>query len=230
MKRQQSCHNVSRHPSKVPGGGTRMSVSSTAGRDAFSRIVQRHREEDSPSLPIEVGLLRMLDAASCQQLDQDLREFCSSWEIHQATENLAPALPDEPGLYMFIWRPHFQFQVDSRPSYGSFPQLLYVGQAGASSADYGNTIRQRYKGYLRYLRANPEGLWAASDPQTREQRLSRYLPLRPMEFWCTTVPDRHRIRGLERRLIRLWNPPLNESDRPRLRGRLGAARAAWGSN
>jgi hypothetical protein len=41
-----------------------MSVSSTTGRDAFSRIVQRHREEDSPSLPIEVGLFRMLDAAS----------------------------------------------------------------------------------------------------------------------------------------------------------------------
>lgn len=211
------------------GGSIRMSVSSTTGRDAFTRMVQRHREEDSPALPIEVGLLRMLDADNCQQLDRDLREFASPWEVHQATENLASALPDEPGLYMFVWRPQFQFQVDSRPSHGSFPQLLYVGQAGASKSDDGNTIRQRYKEYRRYLRANPESLWTDSEPKTREQRLSRYLPLRPMEFWCTTVADRHRIRGLEKRLIRLWNPPLNESDRPKLRGRLGAPRAAWTS-
>ncbi|MEV5484005.1 MULTISPECIES: hypothetical protein [Streptomyces] len=204
-----------------------MPISSMAGRDAFTRMVQRHREEDSPALPIEVGLLRMLDADNCQQLDQDLREFASPWEVHQATENLAPALPDEPGLYMFVWRPQFQFQVDGRPAQGSFPQLLYVGQAGASKSDCGNTIRQRYKEYRRYLRASPESLWTDSEPKTREQRLSRYLPLRPMEFWCTTVTDRHRIRGLEKRLIRLWNPPLNDSDRPKLRGRLGAPRAAW---
>ncbi|CAL9297387.1 hypothetical protein SUDANB180_04859 [Streptomyces sp. enrichment culture] len=187
-----------------------MSVSSMTGRDALTRMVQRHREEDSPGLPIEVGLLRMLDGESCRQLDQDLREFASPWEVHQATDNLAPALPDEPGLYMFVWRPQFQFTVDSRPSYGSFPQLLYVGQAGASKSDSGNTIRQRYKEYRRYLRANPESLWTDSDPKTREQRLSRYLPLRPMEFWCTTVMDRNRIRGLEKRLIRLWNPPLTD--------------------
>ncbi|MFC5253457.1 hypothetical protein [Streptomyces nigrescens] len=204
-----------------------MPISSVVGRDAFTRMVQRHREEDSPALPIEVGLLRMLDADNCQQLDQDLREFASPWEVHQATENLAPALPDEPGLYMFVWRPQFQFQVDGRPAQGSFPQLLYVGQAGASKSDCGNTIRQRYKEYRRYLRASPESLWTDSEPKTREQRLSRYLPLRPMEFWCTTVTDRNRIRGLEKRLIRLWNPPLNDSDRPKLRGRLGAPRAAW---
>ncbi len=169
----------------------------------------------------------MLDGDSCKQLDQDLREFASAWEVHQATENLAPALPDEPGLYMFVWRPQFQFQVDGRPTHGSFPQLLYVGQAGASKTDHGNTIRQRYKEYRRFLRASPESLWTDTEPRTREQRLSRYLPLRPMEFWCTTVTDRNRIRGLEKRLIRLWNPPLNDSDRPKLRGRLGAPRAAW---
>jgi hypothetical protein len=206
-----------------------MSIPSKSGRDALARMVQRHREEDSPALPIEVGLLRMLDTDSCQQLDQDLREFASPWEVHQATESLTSALPDEPGLYMFVWRPQFQFQIDGRPASGSFPQLLYVGQAGASKADYGNTIRRRYKEYRRYLRANPESLWADSEPKTREQRLSCYLPLRPMEFWCSTVTDRNRIRGLEKRLIRLWNPPLNDSDRPKLRGRLGAPRAAWTS-
>lgn len=206
-----------------------MSISSAAGSEALARMVQRHREEDSPALPIEVGLLRMLDVTSCQQLDLDLREFASPWEIHQATENLASVLPDEPGLYMFVWRPQFQFAVDGRPTHGSFPQLLYIGQAGASQADSGNTIRRRYKEYTRYLRANPEGLWTDSEPKTREQRLSRYLPLRPMEFWCCTVADRGRIRGLEKRLIRLWNPPLNDSDRPKLRGRLGTPRAAWTS-
>ncbi|MCP2281082.1 hypothetical protein APR09_006693 [Nocardia amikacinitolerans] len=198
-------------------------------RDSLTRLVHRHREEDSPALPIEVGLLRMLDVESCRQLDQDLRDFASPWEVYQATEALQASLPDLPGLYMFVWRPEFQFSVDSRPSHGSFPQLLYVGQAGASRTDDGNTIRSRYREYSRYLQASPESLWADTEPKTREQRLSRYLPLRPMEFWCTTVSDRNQIRGLEKRLIRLWNPPLNDSDRPKLRGRLGAPRAAWTS-
>ncbi|WP_084533443.1 hypothetical protein [Nocardia fusca] len=207
-----------------------MSVSSAPGGDALNRIVHRYREEDSPALPIEVGLLRMLDAASCTQLDDDLREFASPWEVYEATGNLASSLPDEPGLYMFVWRPQFAFAVDGRPSsHGSFPQLLYVGQAGASRTGDGNTIRRRYKEYRRYLRASPEALWTDTEPITREQKLSRYLPLRPMEFWCTTISDRTKIRGLEKRLIRLWNPPLNDSDRPKLRGRLGAARAAWTS-
>ncbi|MFF4605265.1 hypothetical protein ACFY12_21345 [Streptomyces sp. NPDC001339] len=199
------------------------------GRDALTRIAQRYSEEDSPALPMEVGLHRMLDVERCQQLEADLREFALPWEVYLATEDLAAALPDAPGLYMFVWRPQFQFHVDSRPAYGSFPKLLYVGQAGASTTDYGNTIRQRYKEYRRYLRGNPESLWTDSEPQTRAQRLSRYLPLRPMEFWCTTVADRSRIRGLEKRLIRLWNPPLNDVDRPKLRGKLGSPRAAWTS-
>ncbi|WP_405848588.1 hypothetical protein OG211_14805 [Streptomyces niveus] len=171
----------------------------------------------------------MLDAESCEQLAEDLVEFASPWEIHRATEDLAPALPDEPGLYMFVWRPAFQFNVGSKSLHGSFPQLLYIGQAGASHTDYGNTIRQRYKDYRRFLRGNPESLWTETEPTNRDQRLARYLPLQPMEFWCSTVKERNRIEGLEKRLIRLYNPPLNDRGRPKLRGHLGTPRSAWTS-
>lgn len=204
-----------------------MTSSSISGTDALTRVVQRYREDDSPALQIEVGLLRMLDATNSEQLASDLREFASPWEIHQATEDLSPALPDEPGLYMFVWRPPFQFHVGAMPTHGSFPQLLYIGQAGASNNDRGNTIRLRYKDYRRHLRGNPEDLWTQAEPENRNQRLTRYLSLRPLEFWCATIPERNRIEGLEKRLIRLYNPPLNDRGRPKLRGRLGTPRAAW---
>ncbi|TXJ76503.1 hypothetical protein E2C11_22430 [Streptomyces lavendulae] len=206
-----------------------MAGSGTANSNSLSRIVQRYREEDSPALQVELGLLRMLDTESCKQLTQDLEEFASPWEIHRATEDLASVLPDEPGLYMFVWRPAFQFQVGSTPTHGSFPQLLYIGQAGASNTDYGNTIRQRYKDYRRFLRGDPESLWTDNEPTSRDQRLARYLTLQPMEFWCATMQERNRIEGLEKRLIRLHNPPLNDRGRPKLRGRLGTPRSAWQS-
>jgi hypothetical protein len=169
----------------------------------------------------------MLDKENCQQLAADLREFATSWEIHRATEDLGAALPDKPGLYMFVWRPPFEFHVESAHRHGSFPQILYIGQAGGAPGDHGNTIRLRYKEYRRHLRGNLEDLWTQDEPMTRNQRLTRYLSLRPMEFWCATVADRSRIEGLEKRLIRLYNPPLNDRGRPKLRGRLGSARSAW---
>ena len=195
----------------------------------LSRIAQRYREEDSPALQVQVGLTRMLDIDGCRQLDADLQEFAGAWEIHTATDDLAPALPDEAGLYMFVWRPAFQFRTSGIPGFGSFPKMLYIGQAGASRDDQGNTIRQRYKDYRRFLRGDPESLWTADEPTNRSQRLSLYLTLQPLEFWCATVKERSRIELLEKSLIRLFNPPVNDRGRPKLRARFGTPRDAWQS-
>lgn len=192
----------------------------------MARLVSRYREEDSPALHVDMGLLRMLDEPGCKSLEADLEEHAGRWEIYTATDKLADALPDEPGLYMFVWRPPFQFRIDG-PSEGTFPQILYIGQAGGAAKDFGNTIRARYKDYRKHLRGNAEELWTQEEPTTRSQRLSRYLSLRPLEFWCATTMDRSRIENLEKRLIRLHNPPLNQRSRPKLRGKWGTPRAAW---
>lgn len=191
----------------------------------MARLVDRYREEASPALQVDIGLLRMLDESGCRSLEKDLDVHVGCWEIYSATEKLADALPDMPGLYMFVWRPQFRFRIDG-PSEGTFPLILYIGQAGGSSKDHGNTIRARYKDYRKHLRGNAEELWALEEPTNRDGRLSRYLSLRPLEFWCATTAEPSRIENLEKRLIRLYNPPLNQRGRPKLRAKWGTPRSA----
>ncbi|MEU9890133.1 hypothetical protein [Sphaerisporangium sp. NPDC051011] len=195
---------------------------------AFNKIVQRYREEDSPALQLEWGLLRMLDGEACKVLQEDLRQYAKPWEVFTATDGLADALPPMPGLYMFVWQPSFKFDVADRPGQGNLPQVLYIGQAGGANSR-SNTIRQRYKDYRPHMRGNPEELWTRPEPVTRPERLSRYLSLRPLEFWCAIVDNRDKIEHLEKRLIRLFNPPLNDRGRPKIRARMGSARSAWAS-
>ncbi|MFD1663694.1 hypothetical protein ACFSL4_37435 [Streptomyces caeni] len=203
--------------------------------DRLSRIALRYREEDSPALLIEAGITRMLDTPTHQVLQQDLEDMATPWQIFPATDQLASNLPDSPGLYMFVWRPGFRLRLHGDHSgpladtSGSFPLILYIGQAGGASRGT-NTLRNRYKNYRKHLRGDPEELWTQSEPRRRAERLTRYLSLGPLEFWCAVVEDRSRIEGLEKRLIRLFNPPLNDQNRPRLRvTQLGDSHPAWPS-
>jgi hypothetical protein len=186
--------------------------------DPFERLVLRYRDEPSPVLHVDWALSRLLDRRSCGVLAQDLREMASPWEVFNATANLGDMLPDDPGLYMFVWRPPFEFQVDSDSRPGSITQVLYVGQAGASSQNgAGNSLRARFKDYVKHLEASPEGVWQGDFAMRRASVLSRCLTLRPLEYWCAVVSDRTKIALLEDRLIKLLNPPANLNRGPRLR-------------
>ncbi|MEV1046059.1 hypothetical protein [Streptomyces sp. NPDC049916] len=184
------------------------------------RSVIRHRAEVGPSLDIQLGIAPMLDVPAHRVLQDDLEEHPSLWEHALAVESLGDALPDEAGLYMFVWRPSISLAMadDTR---SSFHQVLYIGQAGGSG-QRGNTLRNRYKDYKKHLRGNPEHLWTEEPPTTRVGRLTHYLALRPLEFWFATVEDRAKIKNLEARLITLYNPPLNNQNRPKLRARLSS--------
>jgi hypothetical protein len=160
----------------------------------------------------------MLDVTAHKVLQDDLRAEASPWETHVAAESLTDALPEQPGLYMFVWRPSIRLAM-ADDSESSFHQVLYIGQAGGSGQG-GNTIRNRFKGYRKHLCGDPEALWTQEPPTTRAARLTHYLALRPLEFWFATVADRSKIRNLESRLINLYNPPLNSQNRPRLRARI----------
>ena len=141
-------------------------------------------------------------------------------------------LPESPGLYMFVWRPWFQFKLAETSAVAgptkanTISQILYIGQAGASDTGQGSTLRERYKSYRRHIRADPKVLWTPTMQMTRPQ-LSRYLALRPLEYWFTVVEDRQQIKSLESRLIRMFNPPMNTNELPRIKSHFKPAQPAF---
>jgi hypothetical protein len=60
-------------------------------------------------------------------------------------------------------------------------------------------------------------LWEDTPTESREQRLSRYLTLRPLEYWFLILDDVRDIEVLERKLIRMLWPPLNRQHKRKLR-------------
>lgn len=182
--------------------------------DAFTPLILRNRDAPSPSLRVEWALLRLLDRGHCKQLEEDLAEMAEAWEIHVATESLWNTLPDEAGIYLFVWRPHFSFEVAERRKPGSLSQVLYVGRAGGESSN--GTLAKRYKSYRKAVASPPASLWDAEPPRKREQLLERYLSLRPLEYWCAVAKDKSRIAELEERLIMTLNPPCNRRLTPTL--------------
>ena len=183
--------------------------------DEIAELVLRHRDSDSPVIEVEWALLRLLDKNHCSMLEKDLGTRACPWEVHLATERLWEMLPSKPGLYMFVWRPPFRFEVAEGRRPGDVHQVLYIGQAGAGDGAT-TTLRERYKSYSRYLRGSPERLWGQGEPITRPKRLERYLTLRPLEYWFAVVEDRGQIALLEDRLLQLLNPPVNRERRPKL--------------
>lgn len=184
--------------------------------DPFEKLVTRHQDAPSPRLSHDWALLRLLDRRHCHSLQSDLEQEAGPWEVHDhVTERLWEALPDEPGLYLFLWRPPFRFNVEGKRRPGDLAQVLYVGQAGAGTGKT-RTIKDRFKDYRRHLGGNPSNLWEGTHPTTRNTMLNRYLTLRPLEFWCTVVQDRQDIGHLENRLLKLLNPPCNAQLLPNL--------------
>lgn len=188
--------------------------------DNIAQAVIRHRLDASPALEIQLGITPMLDAPAHQVLQDDLKRLASPWERLIAVESIVGSIPDEPGLYMFVWCPAMKLTMADR-SEGGFHHVLYIGHAGGEG-ELGNTLRNRFKDYLKHLRGNPEDLWTREPPTTRSGRLTYYLALHPLEFWFATVDDRSAIKNLEDRLIHLYNPPINVQGGPKLRGRLSS--------
>jgi hypothetical protein len=187
----------------------------TAGADSLADLVLRHRDSPSPVLHNRVALLRLLDEAGSKALSADLTRHAQPWEMRAAANRTWEMVPDEPGLYMFVWRPFFRFEVTGGRNV-DLEQVLYLGQAGAGKYRQA-TLRSRYKsGYSRYFPGDPARLWEEREVVQRHGRLQRYLALRPLEFWFTVIEDREQIALLEDRLLQLLNPLINRDRRPKL--------------
>lgn len=185
----------------------------TARRKTLAQLVAEQRDEPSPTLELQIPLLRLLDVPYCEDLNNKLRAVAGEWEVMMATERGAESLPSQPGLYMFVWRPPLRFRAPQRPD--SFAYILYVGKAGSEQSD--STIKVRYRSYTRYLAGEPDKLWEEPVVRTRPTELARYLNLRPLEFWYTVIADRDEVSLLEKQLIKTLNPPLNGQQVPKVR-------------
>lgn len=195
----------------------------------LSALIFQHRDASSPVLGVDWALLRLLDQVGSEQLCEDLRNAGQPWEIMTATERAWEAIPDEPGLYLFVWRPWFAFDVAYAQRDGELRQVLYVGKAGADDAGNRTSggLKQRYRSYVKHLRTEPDALWSRTEPRTRVQMLDRYLCLRPMEYWFKVIPRHEQVPMLEDRLIKMLNPPCNRQRVPRIVARLGPAMPAF---
>jgi hypothetical protein len=194
--------------------------------DRLNKALERHRDDDPPRLDFSVPLDRLMDAAHCRTLEDDIQQVAADgWEVVKATPTAWRMIPASPGLYMFVWQPAFELHVATAPSGRiTFPWVLYVGKAGDGINR--NTLKSRYKDeYASLVGADPEVLWSTRPPTSRQARLTRFLSIVPLQFWYCAIEDGSAIHALEKRLFTLFAPPLNTAGSPRLRpvGKAGPA-------
>lgn len=170
----------------------------------FAQEVNRLRHRKADELSFLPPLECLLDEEHSRAVFDHIRDNTCHWEQYLATPRLGRSLPKSPGVYMFVWRPavRFDFSTDAH----DLTWILYVGATGGTS---GATIRRRYDEYKRYVAGCPRQLWDNTVPLDRRKRLTKFLSLRPLYFWCIALDDRAAIEDTERALIKLLNPPLN---------------------
>ena len=184
----------------------------------FDRLFHKFRDEPALLLQFQPAIELLMDSQHCKALDKIIYEPGMRWERKKAVATLGSSIPDEKGLYMFVWRPELIFRFSAAPEIEQFSWVLYVGKAGTEEGK-SDTLRSRYVNeYSKYVGKDASCLWGNSVPVDREQRLSCYLTLRPLEYWFLPIATVKDIPVLERRFIRLLRPPLNlQHSGPRIR-------------
>lgn len=183
----------------------------------FFQLVHKYRDEAATPLSFEPAIEILIDSVHCESLVKSIHQGGSKWERMVATPALAAMLPAERGLYMFVWRPMLALKFAQPPNEERFCWVLYVGKAGQSDGT-SDTLKDRYGSeYCKYVAKDATCLWDETPAESREERLSRYLTLRPLEYWYLTLDNVRDIEVLEKRLIRMLRPPLNQQHGRRLR-------------
>ncbi len=175
----------------------------------FELILSKFRGQPASVLEFKPAIEALIDSKDCLALGKILHPVGLKWERINARETSGAMLPPERGLYMFVWRPELTIEFSSPPETERFCWVLYIGKAG-SEGGTNDTIKNRYLSeYSKYVGKDPSCLWDSHAASKREDRLARYLTLRPLEFWfltMTSIPD---IQLMEKRLIKILQPPLN---------------------
>lgn len=180
-------------------------------------MLAKYRDEAAPILEFHPYVEHLIDSSYCKALEKIIHGADVKWERKKAVAALADSLPNVKGVYMFVWTPDFCFRFESLPAVERVNWVLYVGKAGTEQGTH-DTIKHRYRTeYSKYVGKDPSRLWDREPATSREQRLSRYLTLRPLEYWFLALTKESDIELFERKLIRLLQPPLNQQYGPKIR-------------
>lgn len=177
----------------------------------FITLICKHRDEPACTLDFRPCIPKLIDSQLCRNLDRLMRQHGPKWERLTAVQTLHTSLPSTTGVYMFVWRPEIEFHVDPGVK-ERISWIIYIGKAGIEGGTH-DTIKSRYRSeYSKYVGRDASGLWRREAVKTREEKLSRFLTLRPLEYWFLPLEDAcvHEIALIERQLIRLFCPPLNK--------------------
>lgn len=184
----------------------------------FTTLLHKFRDEPASLLSFQPCIEMLIDSSHCQHLDKIIHDANVKWERKKAVDTLGGSLPRMKGLYMFVWKPEMVFRFAATPATEQLFWVLYVGKAGIEGGK-DDTIRDRYiSEYSNYVGKDAKCLWDTHVAVTeREQRLARYLTLRPLEYWFLEIPDVRDILILERKLLKMLRPPLNTQHGPKVR-------------
>lgn len=156
-----------------------------------------------------------MDEEIAKALAKDLKSNGARWERKRATPTLANSIPAKSGLYMFVYRAHLEFDLETGEAFKP-TWILYVGRAGNNTST--QTLRDRYqKEYCKYIGGDLNQLWDENVARGRSEVLRRYLTIWPLDYWYLVIEDRSSIVHLEDRLIKLFAPPLNRHGRLKLK-------------
>jgi|GEM_PF-1524811 len=189
--------------------------------DTYQRAIDDNFGKDPNCFVWQRPSLPQLQHQFADGLAKDLDAIGGHWEYLKAHPAIAKDIPEEPGLYMFVWSYFLRLNCGVERPTERFPVVLYVGQAGGGElASSRGTLRSRFVSeYRRLLEDNPSGLWATKPARDRNGRLSAGLSLRPLEYWWLSVArtKSDQLMSLEKRLVVLYDPPLNSELRFRPR-------------
>ena len=188
-----------------------------ANDEEFNLTLQKFRDIETHPIHFLPSVSRLIDGSHCQAISKVLHDIGAKWERALATPTLGESLPNERGIYMFVWCPKLVLEFDGPPHRFQPTWVLYVGKAGIEGGTH-DTIRQRYVSeYAQYVGGDPGCLWDVPTADDRHARLSRYLSVRPLEHWSLPLKNVKEITNIERNLIRILNPPVNRQHGAKLR-------------
>lgn len=188
------------------------------------KALVQYQYDEAPDLSFKFLPNRLVNKSYCETLsDEIINSFGNTWERLVATKDLALSLPSLPGIYMFVWKPYFNFAFDDY--FTSLHYVVYIGKAGGPNEN--STFKSRYKSeYAKIVKRDAEEIWKKNEMKCRKDRLNKFLNLWELEYWFIVMKEenRHVIKKYEEKLIQLFNPPGNTSG---LRAKYGKSKPAF---
>src|SRR4051812_45987875 len=119
--------------------------------DDVKSALHKYRDEPLDPLYFAPSVDLLMDVEHCFTIDRMVHDSGERWERLKAVPTLSSQIPDESGIYMFVWTPNIALRFAAPPKVERLFWILYVGKAGGTEVQEG-TIRSRYQSeYRKYV-------------------------------------------------------------------------------